>query len=121
MEIQISAAAGFYVRSFARDIGEKCDTSAICANLRREKIGEISIKNAQKMENFSENPRVISPEKILPLPIFKIPKNRIPDFSAGRAFFFEKKISGKILIFCENAAVGVGEICGQNLQPRIVF
>ena len=119
--IEILAAAGFYVRSFARDIGEKCGTSAICTNLRREKIGEISVENAQKIENFAENPRAISLEKILPLPILEIPKNRIPDFSAGRAFFFEKKITGKILIFCENSAVGVGEICGKNLQPRIVF
>ena len=50
--IETKVSSGTYIRALARDIGEKLGTGAYLRNLRRTKIGEFSVKDAQKITNF---------------------------------------------------------------------
>lgn len=124
LTITIETSAGFYVRSFARDLGELLCGGGICNNLRREKIEKLSVLQAQKIEAISEE-SLIDPQKILPLSIIEIPKEREDDFSQGRAFAFNGATdipSGeKFLVVMEGKTLGVGEMEFGNLQPRKVL
>ncbi len=62
IEIELETAAGFYVRSFARDIAGYFGTKGICIELRRTKIGRFSVKDAEKI---SEVTGVIDPKYII--------------------------------------------------------
>ena len=46
-------SSGTYIRSLARDIGQKLGTGAYMSNLRRTKIGERSLKDAQSIDKIS--------------------------------------------------------------------
>jgi tRNA pseudouridine55 synthase len=46
-------SSGTYIRSLARDIGEKLGTGAYMSNLRRTQIGKCSLKDAQNIDNLS--------------------------------------------------------------------
>jgi tRNA pseudouridine55 synthase len=46
-------SSGTYIRSLARDIGEKLGTGAYMSNLRRTQIGNHCLKDAQNIDNLS--------------------------------------------------------------------
>lgn len=47
LEIKVSCSPGTYIRTLARDIGEKLGTGAYCEKLNRTKIGEYLLENAK--------------------------------------------------------------------------
>jgi len=55
LTIRIKTSSGFYVRSFAFDLGKKLNCSAITSYILREKINNFSIKNALKFEDIDKN------------------------------------------------------------------
>lgn len=118
LTIKLKVAAGFYVRSFARDLAEKIGTNGICTSLRRTHINNISVEDAEKIESFTSP---IDPKFILDLPTLEIPTGRIQDFIAGRAFPFSGVEKQKYLILCGEQTFGVGEIIFGNIQPRVVI
>lgn len=51
-KIELEVGKGFYVRSFARDLGESLRTKAHLAGLRRTQVGPFSIKDAISLDSF---------------------------------------------------------------------
>lgn len=51
--LNVDVSAGTYIRSLARDIGEKLRCGAYLSNLRRTKVGEFSITNAVALEELN--------------------------------------------------------------------
>ncbi len=119
VKIELTVAAGFYVRSFAKNLGEKLGTGAYCQTLKRTKINDIDLNSASEL---TEIKNLIDPKYLLTsLPIKEIPTNRLADFQAGRAFPFSGKENEKILCLINGESVGIGEILHEKLQPRIVL
>lgn len=50
--IEVDVGKGFYVRSFARDLGEKLRTKAHLAGLRRTRVGPFTLENAISLDSF---------------------------------------------------------------------
>ena len=138
--IRITASAGFYVRSFARDLAEVLGTCGICWELRRTEVGDISIstnkftvyqQNQLKEGNRSDF-ALIDPSEILALPSYEIKTERLDDFHCGRAFPFESDqvltqvdldASQRIpfLIRHEAKTIGLAVLQFEKLHPRTVF
>jgi len=119
VKFELEVAAGFYVRSFARDLAGKFGTSAICQSLRRTQINDISVNDAEKIEEIS-NP--IDPKFLISnIPHCEIETGRIQDFVAGRSFPFSGVEKEKMLVLCGGKTIGVGEIICGKLQPRSVI
>ncbi len=119
IKIEMEVAAGFYVRSFARDLSEAIGTKGICTELRRTKIEKISVEDAEYLEMITGT---IDPKYIIThISHREIPLGRIQDFIAGRAFKFPGVEKEKILVLCGGKTVGIGEIVCGNLQPRMVL
>ena len=48
----IRCGKGFYIRSFARDLGEKLETKAHISSLKRIKVGKFEAKNANLLDDL---------------------------------------------------------------------
>jgi len=54
LTIEIACAKGFYVRSLARDLGEKLGTGGYCKEIRRTEVGPFTLEHAHVLENLPE-------------------------------------------------------------------
>ena len=52
IDFRIVCSKGTYIRSLARDLGELLNTGAYLSALRRTRIGEFTVDNAQSLEQF---------------------------------------------------------------------
>lgn len=52
LKIKVVCGPGTYIRSLARDIGEKLGTGAYLSDLVRSKVGEFTIENTKSIEEF---------------------------------------------------------------------
>lgn len=52
LKIRTHVSSGTYIRSLAEDIGNELGTGAFCSQLRRTVIGELSIANAQQIDDI---------------------------------------------------------------------
>ena len=75
-DIRLFVSKGFYVRSFARDLGELLNSDAIIKELRRTKIDNIDISKSKKLEEINEND-IIRIEDF-----FDFPKVEVNDYIA---------------------------------------
>ena len=65
--IEIECAKGFYVRSLARDVGEKLSVGGYCTEIRRTAVGAFSLESAWQLEDlpdFLTQEHLIHPEKV---------------------------------------------------------
>lgn len=118
--IELTAAAGFYVRSFARDLGEKLGLGGgYCTALRRTAVADLCVEDAETLETLTSP---IDPKYIVDaLPHREITAERLNDFWAGRAFPYVGTNGEKYLVLCNGTTVGVGEMVHDKLQPRAVL
>ena len=65
IDLEITCSKGFYVRSFARDLGKLLQGCAIIKELRRLKSGSFSIENAISLDKITQED-VLSIEKVFP-------------------------------------------------------
>lgn len=54
ISLRIVCSKGTYIRSLAHDLGQKLETGAHLSGLRRTKIGDFKIEDAQSIEQFLE-------------------------------------------------------------------
>jgi len=119
IEIELTTAAGFYVRSFASSLGKLVANGGMCLELRRTKINDIAVIDAI---NVTEISTPIDPKHILThLKTGEISPGRIPDFVSGRSFDYPGIEGEKILVTVTEKSIGIGEILHGKLQPRIVL
>lgn len=55
IRLRIRCSKGTYIRSLANDIGEKLGTGAYLSALRRTKIGDYHVNDAEKIADFTKN------------------------------------------------------------------
>ena len=56
LTIRVHCSSGTYIRTLAEDIGKKLNSGAYLIALRREKIGEYSIEDAEPLDRFMATP-----------------------------------------------------------------
>lgn len=54
LSVHVECSKGTYIRSLARDLGEKLDSGAHLTGLRRTRIGPYKVEDAISIENFLE-------------------------------------------------------------------
>jgi len=128
LEVELSVAAGFYVRSFASDVGTALAGGGMCAELRRIGVGELDLENGDLpvLSNLGAvSAELLTDAQVLIKNIvhINIDPKRLPDLQGGRAVFAEGLPANgeKVLVICEGVTVGMAEVKEGNLQPRVVF
>ena len=61
----MACSKGFYVRSLARDIGEKLGVGGYLSSLKRTKVGHFTIEESIDIEDVNET-------KVLPLSVARL-------------------------------------------------
>ena len=55
LKIRVVCGSGTYIRSLARDIGEKLGTGAYLTELTRTRVGDYKIENSKTLEELEES------------------------------------------------------------------
>jgi len=117
-------SSGGYIRSLAHDIGQKLSIGAYVKELRRTKIGEISVDEAVSLEEFVRTER--PDEYIIPVEnLFRIiPEIKLGSFEAGKILHGQSILvreydyNGLVKIFDNGKFIGIGELKGGVLKPK---
>ena len=147
LEFEIDCSTGTYIRSIARDIGNKMGCGAYLKSLRRTKAFSFTENHSvflpEKEEFYPESnkPKVLNPKLFLNhLPSFNLnTEEEIFSWRSGRAIDFQndiknlnllgnelkekKSIRGNVLVFDHTYNIaGIGEL-NENLiiKPKVVF
>ena len=59
LTLQVECSKGTYIRSLARDLGEKLGSGAHLTGLRRTRIGPYTLDQAISIENFEKNLKLL--------------------------------------------------------------
>jgi len=54
LNLRVTTGPGVYIRSLARDIGEKLKTGAYLASLKRTRVGDFKLEDAYTLEDFEK-------------------------------------------------------------------
>ncbi|MDD4839991.1 MAG: tRNA pseudouridine(55) synthase TruB [Clostridia bacterium] len=115
---KICCGSGTYIRSLARDIGEKTDTVAYMSSLIRNKSGEFILDNSVKFEEFEQNPLnfILPIETILNgLPKYNFPEPLAEKFLNGIKVTLEIP-QGEFRVYHNNSLLGIGKNEQGNLK-----
>ena len=137
--IRIECGKGFYIRSFARDLGESLNTKAHIFSLKRTKVGKFTTKNSILLDDFLKIRQMTSGIRgfyptismLDDIPAFEIDNEEmLRDISQGKIvkvkFQDQKKslnhVDSKVFLATrKDIIVSLGEINGILFKPRKVF
>ena len=115
-------SAGTYIRSLARDLGAKLGCGGLVEELRRTAIGPISVESAVSIDD----PALA--ERLIPLADMPLEPARLTLAAAAAARFRQGNPveapdgAGLRSVLAESGELlGVGELDGPRLQPRVVL
>ena len=121
-KIKVNCSKGTYIRSLARDIGEKLNCGAYLTNLTRTKAGNFHIENSQKLSAEIKN-FALNPIDVLNLNKIKITEEQYKKVINGNPLkYIENKINSKkyMLIF-NNTLVSIANLSDNILKMEKVF
>lgn len=121
-KIYLDVSKGFYVRSFANDLGEKLNGYGTVKNLRRIGIEGFNLANAKKIADISQND-IIPIEKFLNLPTVNINLG-FKKFVLNGITLDERQttISGAFYVKCDDEVIAIYEEVDKNkYKPILIF
>jgi tRNA pseudouridine55 synthase len=114
-EIEIVSGSGFYVRSFARDLGRSLGLPAHLAALRRTHIGPFAAADAR--DTVLDCLALV---EAAGLPLVHVPRELARAFAEGRPV--PAAASGDVAVLCEGRLVGLGKGGGPGaVTPDVVL
>jgi tRNA pseudouridine55 synthase len=120
--IRLNVSKGFYVRSFARDLGILLNSDAIISELRRTKIDNLDIKDSVTLNDLNTN-NIIKIEDF-----FDFPKVEVSDYIAklvkNGITLDERQTQIKGIFFVTNKCDIIAvyeEIDNNKYKPLLIF
>lgn len=135
LTVDIDCSKGFYVRSFARDLGVRAGSCAYLSNLVRTRVGAFDLCDAWRLDELSEAPLAEEWERIalapdaaaLGLPAVILPEDRVIDWEHGKRWPIDSaRGSDTVRVYdCAGIWLGIGELIEEHdattLRPRKVI
>ncbi|HET9659370.1 MAG TPA: tRNA pseudouridine(55) synthase TruB [Thermomicrobiales bacterium] len=135
LTVDIDCSKGFYVRSFARDLGVRAGSCGYLSNLVRTRVGAFDLCDAWRLDELSEAPLAAEWERIalapdttaLGLPAIILPVERVIDWEHGKRWpIDDARGSGSVRVYdCAGVWLGIGELAedgdATTLRPRKVI
>ena len=123
-EIQVRVSTGTYVRSLARDLGQKLGMPAHCHELRRERIGPFDLADAEALEALQA---LSGPPKLIPmaqvvshLPTQELDEGEVAFIKNGRKVATEL-VAGPIALLHQGELMAIAEVVEGMAQPTVVL
>lgn len=117
-----TVSAGTYVRAMARDLGERLGTGAHLTQLRRERIGDLSVTEAVQLSEVGPEMQLVPPARL----VSRIPAHETDSESAtavghGRAIRGAAEERGFVALIHAGKLLAIAEADGAWLRPRVVL
>lgn len=122
VDVAITCSKGFYVRSFARDLGQALGGCAILKDLRRIRSGRFDIDAAHPLAQIEES-QIISIEEILPFSKLEV-NDFVLKLVQNGVILDERQIQTEepFYITYQHKIVALYEVCSKNkYKPVIIF
>jgi len=127
--IDLTCGAGTYVRSIARDLGDRLGCGGYLLSLRRTEAAGLGIDDAfapERLEELAAAGRladaVLAPGDLLPLPRITLRDEDAWRFVHGSSVALGAPLSGgRAAVFGGATLLGVGTVVGSLLQPEKVL
>jgi tRNA pseudouridine55 synthase len=128
VRIDLRCGAGTYVRSIARDLGERLGCGAHLASLRRTEAAGLRAEDAvtpERLESLAADGRladaVLPVAPLLPLPRLTLEADAAWRFRHGSAQPAADDLQGRVAVFAGEQLIGVGRMDGGTLLPEKVL
>jgi tRNA pseudouridine55 synthase len=129
VRFDLRCGAGTYVRSLARDLGERLGSGGYLKALRRTEAAGLRVDDArtpQQLEELTATGRLeealLSPATILTLPRLELAPAAAAQFVHGSALRLpENRGAGRHAVFDGERLVGIGTVSAGLLQPNKVL
>ena len=129
VRIDLRCGPGTYVRSIARDLGERLGTAGHLHALRRTEAAGLSVDDAvspDDLEALATEGRLVEALRpvgeLLPLPVVSLGTDAAWRFVHGSSQAVADGSPGKVKVFDEaGRLIGVGSLAGGELRPQKVL
>ena len=126
VRFRVRCSTGTYVRSLARDLGERLGTGAHLTALERTAIGRVQLGDALLPADLDDPGRVrralIPPlDAISHLPRVDVEPEVARSLEQGRTVPFRSRAGGDCAVACRGRLVAIGRTVPAGLRPRKVF
>jgi len=124
-DVRLVVSKGFYVRSFARDLGRRLDSAAHLGALRRTASGQVTIEQANQLSSLSMSEPLpfLDPVAALGFPMVEVSCLEAQNVKNGQTLTLPTTWSGLISIVCEGRLLALYETVGKSglAKPRVVI
>ena len=128
VRVDLRCGPGTYVRSLARDLGERLGCGGYLSALRRTEAAGLSVADAvtpDRLEALASDGRlsdVLLPVgSLLPLPRVALDRSQANAFVHGSAQPFAGAPDGRAAVFESESLLGIGVVAGGILRPEKVL
>ncbi len=128
VRIDVSCGAGTYIRSLARDVGDRLGTGGYLAALRRTEAAGLSAADAiapEELEALAADGRLAEAVRpvgeLLRLPRIELPAEAAWLFTHGSSQQLDGAVSGRAAVFDAGELLGIGSVRDGKLQPEKVL
>lgn len=129
LKLRIVCGSGTYIRSIARDLGEKLGCGALMSQLVRTRIGPFGLADALSVDDLQKadlQSKLTAPgAAVAQLPAISLADPQLTALLHGRSFaspvYTEKTCGLMQLLSTHGELVGIGEMQGDRVQPKQVF
>lgn len=124
IRIDLRCGPGTYVRSIARDLGDRLGCGGYLAALRRTEAAGLRVEDAvtperlERLANAGRLPEaVLAVGELLPLPHVALNPDAAWRFTHGSVTAADHDGDGRVAVFTDGALIGVGRVEGGQLHP----
>jgi tRNA pseudouridine55 synthase len=119
LELEVRCGKGTYIRSLARDLGQRLGCGGLIRALRRLRIGPFSADQAVSLESTAQPPLLPLAMAVSALPSLTLEPWQIEFLRKGRAVVMEgeEEESMKAMFSLEGNLIGIGKMVGGELRP----
>ena len=128
VRVDIRCGPGTYIRSIARDLGDRLGCGGYLAALRRTEAAGLSIADAigpDRLEALAAEGRlataVLPVGALLRLPTVTLGEPDAWRFRHGSEVTLDDAPQGRVAVFSDDALAGVGIVAGRTLRPDKVI
>ncbi|MBQ7307806.1 MAG: tRNA pseudouridine(55) synthase TruB [Clostridia bacterium] len=118
-KFKIHCSSGTYIRSIARDLGEKLNSLGTMIGLIRSQSGIFKLNNAIDINDDNLVNKLITIEEVLPnVPKITVDEKFYTKLTNGVSIYYKVNIE-ECLVYCKDELFGIGRVIDNSLKVKI--
>lgn len=121
LDLEIECGKGTYIRSIARDLGDVFGVGGLVQTLRRTRVGPFTAEQGVGLDVADVRDRLRPmAEAVADLPWVDLPPDTATRFRQGQSVGCATTPTETAAVFCGAELLGIGEVSGGRVRPKVV-